>query len=63
MGYFGKVSTMNGSLATVKLEAQNIVTGNLKIPTHITDLAIGDVVMCLFISDGFQQGAIIAKMG
>lgn len=63
MGYFGNVSTIEGNKATVELKGYGTVTGLLNIPAHITDLAIGDLVMCLFISDNFEQGAIIAKMG
>jgi len=63
MGYFGNVSVITESTATVNLKGHNIITGKLKIAQHITDLAIGDLVICLFVSDDFQQGAIIAKVG
>lgn len=63
MGSFGNVSTISGSTATVELKIEGVVTGALKIPTHIIDLAIGDFVMCVFVSNDFQQGVIIAKMG
>ena len=63
MGYLGNVSVIVGNKATVELKSHNIVTGQLMISTHIIDLAIGDLVMCLFTSSDFQQGGIIAKMG
>lgn len=63
MGYFGNVSTITGNTATVELKGYGIVTGLLKIPNHIIDLAINDFVMCVFTSSDFQQGVIIAKMG
>lgn len=63
MTYIGNVSTIIGNTATVELKAHNIVTGLLKVPTHITTLLVGDTVACLFTSNDFQQGIIIAKIG
>ena len=37
--------------------------GLLNIPAHITDLAIGDLVMCCLFPDNFEQGAILRKWG
>ena len=63
MGYFGKVSTITGTTATVILLSNNIVSGQLNIPEHIFELTVGDFVLCVFTSNDFQQGVIISKTG
>lgn len=63
MGYFGKVSTITGTTATVLLLSNNVVSGQLNIPEHIFELAVGDFVLCVFTSNDFQQGVIISKTG
>jgi len=63
MGYYGKVSNISGNTATVVLTSDGIVTGQLNIAQHITDLSVGDRVLCIFTSQDFSQGVIIAKMG
>ena len=62
MGVFGKVSVINNDTASVILISENVITGYLSIPEHITELAIGDTVMCMFTAQGYSQGVIIAKM-